>query len=73
MTKISVRVVPRSAKNEVIQMSKSEYRVRLTKAPADGEANEQLVKLLSKHLGVAKSLVRIVSGATSRKKIVELP
>jgi uncharacterized protein (TIGR00251 family) len=70
--KISVRVVPKASKAEIEKISESEYRVRLTKAPADGEANEQLVKLLSKHFGVAKSLVRIVSGATGRNKIIEI-
>ncbi len=70
--KISVRVIPKASKTSVERISETEYRVRLTKAPADGEANEQLIKLLSKHLGVAKSLVRIVSGATSRNKIVEI-
>lgn len=73
MPKISIKVIPRSSKIEVEKLSEGEYRVRLTKAPADNEANEQLIKLLGKHFGVAPSLIRIVSGATSRKKIVEIP
>lgn len=68
-----VKVVPRSSKNQVEKIAEGEYRVRLTSAPADGKANEQLVKLLAKHFGVGKSLIRIVSGATSRTKIIELP
>lgn len=71
--RISVKVIPKSSRNKVEQVSEAEYRVRLTKAPADGEANEQLVALLGRHFGVAKSLIRIVSGATGRKKIIELP
>ena len=71
--KISVKVIPRAAKNEVEKICEEEYRVRLTKAPTDNQANEQLVKLLGKHFGIAPSLIRIVRGATGRKKIVELP
>lgn len=72
MSKISIKVIPRSSKIEVEKLSEGEYRVRLTKAPADNEANEQLVKILSKHFGVAPSLIRVISGLTSRKKIVEI-
>lgn len=73
MPKISIRVIPRASKTVVEKVSEGEYRVRLTKAPADNEANEQLVKLLGKYFHIAPSLIRIVSGVTSRKKIIELP
>ena len=38
----------------------------------DGEANKAVVKLLAKHFGVAKSCVRIISGATSKHKTIEI-
>ena len=70
--KIRVSVIPRAAKNVVEKISEGEYRIRLTKAPTDNQANEQLVKLLGKHFDVAPSLIRIVRGAMKRKKIVEI-
>ena len=42
--------------------------VRLAAAPADGAANDALLRLLGKSLGVAKRDVTLVSGATSRLK-----
>lgn len=42
--------------------------VRLTAAPSDGAANDALVRLLAKALGVAKRDVTLASGATSRLK-----
>lgn len=42
--------------------------VRLAAAPSDGAANESLVRLLAKALGVAKRDVTLASGATSRLK-----
>lgn len=47
-------------------------KVRLTAPPVDGAANEALVALLAEHLGVAKRDIRIVHGATSRQKVVEI-
>lgn len=40
--------------------------------PVDGQANEALVELLSKELGVAKSRVHITAGHTSRQKVVRI-
>ena len=42
-------------------------------APAmDGKANAELIKYLAKTLGISKSGVRILSGESSRDKIVEV-
>jgi uncharacterized protein YggU (UPF0235/DUF167 family) len=42
--------------------------VRLAAAPSDGAANDALVRLLAKALGVARRDVTLASGATSRLK-----
>ncbi len=47
-------------------------RVRVAAPPVDGAANVALVRLLSRALGVPKSAVTIVSGATSRDKAIEV-
>jgi uncharacterized protein YggU (UPF0235/DUF167 family) len=40
--------------------------------PVDGGANEALVQLLAKTLGIRKGSVTLVSGATARNKIIEV-
>ncbi len=70
--KIHITVKPRSAKKEVVKISEIDYQVKLTASPIDGEANEQLIKILSEYFDIPKSRITIVKGKTSKRKIVEL-
>ena len=47
-------------------------RVRVKAAPVDGAANAALIQLLAKQLGLSKSKISLVAGATSRNKIIEI-
>lgn len=47
-------------------------RVRLAAPPVDNAANEALVEFIAGKLGLAKRSVRIVTGAASRRKVVEI-
>jgi uncharacterized protein (TIGR00251 family) len=47
-------------------------RVKLKSPPVDGKANRELLAFLAKELGVAKSALRLRSGAKSRIKTVEI-
>jgi hypothetical protein len=40
--------------------------------PEDGKANAAVIALLAAAMGVAKSAVFVVSGATDRRKVVEI-
>ena len=64
----SVRVTPRSSRSGIAGEHDGAVKVRLSAPPVDGAANEELIKLLSKKLGVPKSSVAIVSGETSKTK-----
>jgi uncharacterized protein YggU (UPF0235/DUF167 family) len=48
------------------------YRLQLAAPPVDGKASEACVAYVAELAGVAKSRVRIVSGATGRMKVVEI-
>jgi uncharacterized protein len=69
----SVRVTPRASASGVGGEREGALVVRVTAAPADGAANEAVVRLLAKRLGLAPSEVRIERGATSRTKVVSVP
>lgn len=67
-----VHVQPRASKNEIVGMHGDALKVRLTAPPVDSAANDALIALLAETLGVARRDVRIVAGATSRAKVVEV-
>jgi hypothetical protein len=75
---LPVRVTPRSAKPGIGGWrtgadGREELEMRVAEAPADGAANEALVRLLAKALGVSRSELAIVAGQTSRHKRVAIP
>jgi len=71
--KIKLRVLPRSSKNEVVgEMSDGTLKVKLTAAPIDGAANNALVELLADYFNKPKNKIKIVAGATSKNKTVEI-
>ena len=67
-TEIAVRVTPRASRNAVL-VDGDAIRVSVTTVPEDGKANAAVVKLLAKALGIAKSRLVLVRGATSRDKV----
>ena len=68
----SVRVLPRSSRNEVAGLAGDALKVKLTAPPVEGAANKLLVEFISEKLHVAKSRVTIVSGQSGRNKLVSV-
>jgi uncharacterized protein len=65
---IRVRVIPRAGKSGVAGTRGEALLVRLRAAPVEGAANEELIEVIAKQLGVPKRAVEIVSGGRSREK-----
>jgi uncharacterized protein len=78
MPVLAIRVTPRAAKpgiggwREGVD-GREELEVRVAEAPADGAANEAVIKLLANALGISRSEVAIISGETSRHKRIAIP
>ena len=75
---LSIRVNPRSAKPGIGEWKTDPggrpfLEVRVAAAPADGAANDDVLRLLAKALGVPKSRLSIVGGQTARLKRIEVP
>ena len=70
---LAVRVTPRASKNQIVgALNDGTIKIRITAAPNEGQANEELVKFLSDVLGIAKSRIEIVAGETGRDKLISI-
>ncbi len=69
----NIRVKPNSKKGPLVEEAADEELVVYLQEPAaNGKANEALIKVLAKHFGVTKRNIKIIQGAKSRNKIIEV-
>ena len=72
---IAVRLTPRGGRDaldgvETLADGRRVLKARVRAGPTEGEANDALIRLLAQALGLSRSRLSIVSGATARLKIV---
>jgi uncharacterized protein (TIGR00251 family) len=72
VTTLSVKVVPRASRDEVVGWSGGVLRLRVSAPPQDGRANAAVVALLAAALGVRRSAVTISAGHASALKRVAI-
>lgn len=72
MQTINLKVITRAKKEEVQKLSEDTYRIKVSSPPEKGKANKRIIELLSKEFGVKKQDIKIVSGESSNRKIVEM-
>jgi uncharacterized protein len=72
MARIAVKVHPRAARSAFAGRLGDAWKLDLAAPPVDGKANQECVRYLAEWAGVPRSRVRIVTGATSRRKLVEI-
>lgn len=65
-----VRVAPRASRSAAAGEHEGALRVRVAAPPVDGAANDELTRFLARALGLPRSAVEILSGHTSRTKLV---
>ena len=71
-TRLRLRVSPGARSNAIVGKHGDGWKVRVTAAPEDGKANEAVLRLLAERLELPGKSVELVSGLSSRDKIVEL-
>ena len=69
---ISVKAVPRAARDEIVGWLDGALKICVAAAPQDGRANAALEALLAATLGLRKSAVRVAAGHGSPRKRVEI-
>ena len=69
---LRVRVQPRASRDEAAGELGGAIKLRITAPPVDGKANEAIRRLIARLVGVSQSEVEIVSGQSSRDKLIRI-
>ncbi len=75
---LALRVTPNAGREEIETAQdrgdgEVRLRIKVRAVPEDGKANRAVCALIGKALGLPKSSVQLVSGETSRDKVVRVP
>ena len=63
---------PRASQERIGPVHGDRLKLAVTAPPVDGEANIAVIELIARSLGVARSAVTVVAGATSRRKTLRV-
>ena len=70
--RIEIYIQPRASITELAGTHDGLIKIRIAAPPVENAANIALIDFIAKRLGIAKRDVRVVSGMTSRRKILEI-
>ena len=70
--RLFITAKPRAKQEEVIQIDATHFKVSVKEPPVDGRANEGVERAMASFLNIPPSDVRVVSGHTSKKKVIEV-
>lgn len=69
---INIHVKPGAHKNEIAEIRPEYIKIKISAPPDKGKANAELIKFLSKIIGVNRSDIEIISGLNSKTKMVRI-
>lgn len=72
MKTFQIKVKPNAREQALLEGEDGIWLARLKSPPVDGKANKELIGLIAKHFGCAKSEVEIKSGVSGRLKLVRI-
>ena len=72
MARLTIKVHPRARRSALAGRLGDAWKLSLAAPPVDGKANDECVRFFADLAGVPRSRVRIVTGLTSRLKVVEI-
>lgn len=70
--RVRVRVVPGARKSVIAESTEDSLRLRIAAPPVEGKANEEVCRLVARHMGLRVSAVEVVIGLQSRNKSVRV-
>ena len=71
-TLLKIYLQPKSSKNEIVGPYRDGIKIRVTAPPAEGKANDALIRFLARTLEIPLSCIEIIKGHHSREKTVKI-
>lgn len=72
MRRIELKVITRAKTEGILKISENSYKIKISSPPEKGKANKRIIELVSRELEIKKNKLRIISGETSNRKIIEV-
>ncbi len=70
---LRIKVIPGAAKTEIKgEMADGTIKIAVAAPPEKGKANKELIEFLSLKFGVKKENIKLISGASSRLKLIKI-
>ncbi len=70
--RIHLHVVPRASRTAITGLHDGRVKLAVAAPPVDGEANDAILRFLSKTLGLPRDAVTLGTGATGKRKTIEV-
>jgi uncharacterized protein (TIGR00251 family) len=70
--RVEVYIQPRSSTTGLAGTHDGLIKIRIAAPAVENAANLALIEFIARRLGIAKRCVRVVSGAASRRKMLEI-
>lgn len=70
--KIFVKVKPKADEEKVMKLSDTNFKIWVKEPPEKGRANRAVVRVLADYFNTGQSSIKIISGSTSKLKIIEI-
>ncbi|MGE0871908.1 MAG: DUF167 domain-containing protein [Kofleriaceae bacterium] len=67
-----ILVAPRASRAKLGPVHGGRLKVAVTAPPVAGEANAAVIELFAKQLGVSRSAIEVIAGATSKRKTIRV-
>ncbi|MBU4348767.1 YggU family protein [bacterium] len=69
---VKVKIVPGSSKNKIIGVYNNALKIYIAAPPVERKANKKCIAYLAEYFDIAKSKIEIISGQTSKNKLIKI-
>ncbi|MBU4510559.1 YggU family protein [bacterium] len=69
---VKIKIIPGSSKNKIVGIYNNALKIAIAAPPVEGKANKKCIAYLAEYFDIAKSKIEIISGQTSKNKLIKI-